>query len=198
MKKTTIAIFDFDGTITRKDTLLEFIKFTKGRWLFYVSFMIFSPLLVAMKLKLLPNWQVKQWLFTFLYKGVSIEKFDKWGVEFSAMIDKVLRSKAMEVLKLHQEEGNKVIIISASVENWIAPWANNKGIDTILATKIETNNGLLTGRFLSENCYGQEKVNRFLEIFPDRSDYYLVAYGDSRGDKELMEFADKGFYKPFN
>ena len=199
MEKITLAVFDFDGTITIKDTLLEFIKFSKGRFKLYLCILIFAPLLVVMKLKLLPNWQVKQLLFTYLYKGVSIENFNKWGHGFRANIDKILRYEAIEALKSHQKRNNRVIIISASIENWIKPWADNMGIDIVLATKIEINkNGLLTGKFLTKNCYGQEKVNRLLEAFPDRNDYNLVAYGDSRGDKELISFADNGFYRKFH
>lgn len=198
MRKTIIAVFDFDGTITRKDTLLEFIRFTRGNRKFYGCFLLFSPLLIAMKLKMLPNWQVKQRMFSFLYRGVSIEMFNQWGAEFYAIIDHMLRPKAMEALKLHRINKDKIVIISASVENWIAPWAIKNNIDTIVATKIEIDKkGLLTGRFLTKNCYGQEKVNRFLELFPNRSDYQLVAYGDSRGDREMIEFADDGFYNVF-
>lgn len=79
MKKETIAVFDFDGTITKKDTLLEFIKFNKGKWYFFFGFILFSPMLLAMKLKIYPNWKVKQHLFSFFYKGIPLEKYNGWG-----------------------------------------------------------------------------------------------------------------------
>ena len=63
----------------------------------------------------------------------------------------------------------------------------------VLATKMEVDkDGVLTGSFSTANCYGSEKVRRLMEVEPDRENYYLCAYGDSRGDKELLEFADKG------
>ena len=65
----------------------------------------------------------------------------------------------------------------------------------VLGTQIEVKNGNLTGRFLTKNCYGQEKVNRILALYPDRNTYYLIAYGDSRGDKELLAFADEAHFK---
>jgi len=199
MKKETIAIFDFDGTITKKDSLLEFIIFSKGKLQFYLCFLLFSPMLILMKMKLLSNQKVKQMVFAYLYKGISAETFNKLGMEFCSIIDKMLLPKAIEALKLHKANGNKVVIISASIENWVKPWADKIGVDAVLATKIETDKkGLLTGRFLTKNCYGLEKVNRFLEAFPNRDNYNLFAYGDSRGDKELIEFADKGFYRRFN
>jgi HAD superfamily hydrolase (TIGR01490 family) len=199
MTRETIAVFDFDGTITKKDTLLEFVKFSKGKKQFYLGFFLFSPLLVAMKLKLYPNWKAKQKLFSYFYKNIPVKQFNEWGNGFSSEINKIVRPKAMETIKLHKENGNKTIIISASVENWIKPWAEKIiGIETIIATEIEIDkNGLLTGRFLTKNCYGQEKVNRLLEMFPNRKDYKFIAYGDSRGDKEMIDFADEGFYNKF-
>ena len=193
MNKEKMAVFDFDGTITRKDTLLEFIKFSKGKIRFYFGFLLFLPWLVMMKLKLYPNWKVKQHIFSYFYQGCSIEQFNQWGKHFSSEIDQLLDPKVIETIKSYQEKGNRVVIISASIENWIKPWAEKSGIDIVLATKIETDkNGLLTGRFLTKNCYGQEKVNRLLEIFPNRNEYHFTVYGDSRGDKELIEFADEG------
>lgn len=193
-----IVVFDFDGTITTKDTLLEFIKFSKGKLQFYIGFLLFSPLLVAMKLKLYPNWKAKERIFTYFYKGVSINEFNEWGVNFSSEIEGIVRAKAREAIKYHLNNKDCVIIISASVENWIKPWAKKMGIDNVIATKIETDEkDMLTGRFLTKNCYGQEKVNRLLEIYPDRNNHIIIAYGDSRGDKELIEFSDKGFYNKF-
>ena len=64
-------------------------------------------------------------------------------------------------------------------------------------TLIESKDGRLSGRFLTKNCYGREKVNRLLQLFPERKDYWLTAYGDSRGDYELLDFANEGHYKPF-
>jgi len=195
---TTIAVFDFDGTITNKDTLLEFIKFSKGKGRLYFGFLLFSPLLMAMKLKIYPNWKAKQHLFSYFYKNVSIEIFNNWSNDFSFEIEKILRFDAIEKLNFHKRNGDKIVIISASIENWIKPWAEKAGIETVLATKIEIDkSGLLTGNFLTKNCYGQEKVNRLLEIFPDRSKNKIIAYGDSRGDKELIQLADEGFYKKF-
>ncbi len=197
-KQAKISIFDFDGTITSKDTLLEFLKFTKGKLAFYWGVLLYSPVLIAMKLKFYPNDKAKQHLFSYFFKGISIKQFNQWGVDFIPHIEKMLYPKALKALKEHKSQGDKVIIISASIENWIKPWTDLTGIDLLIATQIEVNiEGKLTGRFSSKNCYGQEKVNRLLEIFPDINNYTLIAYGDSRGDKELIEIANEGWYNKF-
>ena len=85
-----------------------------------------------------------------------------------------------------------MLIVSASIDNWVQPFFPHV---RVLGTQIEVNDGCLTGRFLTKNCYGQEKVNRILTLYPDRNTYHLIAYGDSRGDKELLAFADEAHYQ---
>lgn len=85
-----------------------------------------------------------------------------------------------------------MLIVSASIDNWVQPFFPQV---KVLGTQIEVKDGCLTGRFLTKNCYGQEKVNRILALYPDRNTYHLTAYGDSRGDKELLAFADESHYQ---
>lgn len=65
----------------------------------------------------------------------------------------------------------------------------------VIGTKVEVVDGRLTGRFLTPNCYGPEKVRRLREVFPDLSDCHLTVYGDSRGDREMLAIADKAYYR---
>jgi HAD superfamily hydrolase (TIGR01490 family) len=193
-----IAVFDFDGTITQKDTFLQFITHSKGRRSLIIGLFRYSHLIVLLKLKLYPNWKVKQKIFSFFFKGITNKEFQKWCISFADEIDKSVRTRALEKIYLHQKNAVVVSIVSASIENWIIPWAAQKGIDYVIGTKIEVDEkGMITGRFLSMNCYGQEKCNRLLEIFPDRKSYKLYAYGDSRGDREILKLADEGYFKMF-
>ena len=69
---------------------------------------------------------------------------------------------------------------------------------TIVGTELEVVDNRLTGRFKTHNCYGAEKVRRLEAVLSEpRSNYHIVAYGDSRGDKELLAYAYEGYYKPF-
>ena len=199
MEKRKIAAFDFDGTITTKDTFLRFIKFSKGSLAFYWGLLLYSPVILAYKLKLYPNWKAKQLVFTHFFKGMEHSRFIHLGERFAAEVEIIKRPLAFEEISLHQGQGTKVYIITASIYEWVFPWCMKNGIESLLATNIEVDSaGLITGKFLSPNCYGREKVIRLLEKEPDRNSYTLFAYGDSRGDRELIEFADKGWFKKFN
>ena len=194
-----IYAFDFDGTLTTKDTLLEFIRFAKGSGQMVRGFLLFSPLLLLMKLHLYPNWKAKQQLFSYFFKGMNIDDFNALCTRFAEQNKHLLRPAGIEKLRQAiEEEQATVLIISASIDNWVRPFFDeiDKKIQ-VLGTQIGTEGGRLTGQFTTKNCYGQEKVNRLTALYPHREAYDLIAFGDSRGDKELLDFADKGFYKPF-
>jgi phosphatidylglycerophosphatase C len=199
--KKKIYCFDFDGTLTTSDTLLEFIKYAKGRGRFLMVFLMYSPLLVLMKLHLYPNWKAKQQIFAHLFAGMRIEKFDALCRGFAEESQHLLRPKGITLMHEALVAGAQVFIVSASIDNWVRPFfdiRNLKGVQ-VLGTQIEVEDGKLTGRFKSNNCYGKEKVHRIAETLKsfERSEYEIEAFGDSRGDKEMLAFADKGHFKPF-
>ena len=199
--KKKIYCFDFDGTLTTSDTLLEFIKYAKGRGRFLMVFLMYSPLLVLMKLHLYPNWKAKQQIFAHLFAGMRIEKFDALCRGFAEENQHLLRPKGITLMHEALVAGAQAFIVSASIDNWVRPFfdiRNLKGVQ-VLGTQIEVEDGKLTGRFKSNNCYGKEKVHRIAEVLKsfERSEYEIEAFGDSRGDKEMLAFADKGHFKPF-
>ena len=183
-----IFAFDFDGTLTTRDTLLEFIRYACGTPRFLFGFMLYAPLLVLMKLRLYPNGKAKQKVFAHFFKGMTIEAFDALCQDFARTHHHLLRSEVVRQLEQALSEGAEVLIVSASIDNWVQPFFPKV---KVLGTQIEVIDGRLTSRFLTPNCYGQEKVRRILALHPDRSSYYLTAYGDSRGDRELLAFADE-------
>ncbi len=201
MEKERVYCFDFDGTITSRDTLLAFIAYVHGRGKLLLTLCLYGVKLVAMKLRLYPNWKVKQEIFSRLFRGMSLETFDKYCQEFAAANGHLVRPDARKTLNDITTVGYRLIIVSASVDNWVRPFFDEISQATpivVLGTQVEVEKGLLTGRFLTKNCYGPEKVNRVKEILSlPRTHYYIVAYGDSQGDKELLEYADERYYRPF-
>ena len=186
MKK--VYAFDFDGTLTTCDTLLAFIRYVRGKSAFVRGFLYHAPLLVLMKLGLYPNYLAKQRVFSWFFKGMSLEAFNALCQYFASDNLHLLRPEMLQKVEQAKAEGAEVLVVSASIDNWVKPFL--PGV-TVLGTQVEVVDGYLTGRFSTPNCYGQEKVNRILERFPDRHSYHLTAYGDSRGDKEMLAFADE-------
>lgn len=189
-----IYAFDFDGTLTRRDTLPEFIRFARGGVAMAAGFMLCSPLIVLMRLRLYPNYKTKQRLFALFFRGMEIDKFNAVCGRFATERRDLLRPGGVKTMEKAREEGKTVVVVSASIDNWVAPFF--PGV-TVIGTRIEVKDGRITGRFLTPNCYGREKVRRLTALFPQRKDYRLTAFGDSRGDRELLAFADESHYKPF-
>ena len=192
-----IALFDFDGTITTDDSLLKFIRFVVGDRRFLLGLVVLSPMLVLYKLKLIPNYKAKQYMLSWFFKGMSKDAFLKVANEYSLVhIDKILRPKAIEKINWHKNQGHKVVVVSASIECWLRPWCEKNGLE-LIATKLEIKDDIVTGKLLSKNCYGVEKVNRIKEIYNLKDFEYIYSYGDSSGDKQMLELAHEKFYKPF-
>ena len=143
---------DFDGTLTTRDTLIEFIRFACGTPRFILGFLLHAPLLVLMKLGLYDNGKTKQRVFSWFFKGMAIEDFNRLCKDFADCSRHLLRPEMVRLLEQAQAEGSKVLIVSASIDNWVQPFFPSF---TIVGTQIEVIDGLLTGRFLTPNCYGQ-------------------------------------------
>ena len=196
MKK--IYAFDFDGTLTKRDSLIVFLLFAKGWKEFLKCFALHLHFLVAMKLGLADSGKVKEKIFSYYFKGMPETMFDDLCERFASSHKHIVREKGMKkVQEAMREEDSTVMIVSASINNWVAPFFKEMPRIEIFCTRIEVVNGALTGRFLSANCRKQEKVRRILALHPNRKAYYLTAYGDSSGDTEMLNFADEGYYKPF-
>ena len=194
----TIVAFDFDGTLTTKDSFLEFIRFSKGKTKLYLNLPYMAIMWGLFKLKILKRQYAKEAIFSHFFKGMSIEEFSATGEAFSKSIDSILRLNVKNKIESYVAQDCKLVIVSASINNWITPWALQNNIETVISTEIEVNaSGLITGKFKTLNCVEQEKVNRFLEMFPDRADYKLIVYGDTEGDKALMGLADESYFKYF-
>lgn len=192
-----IAFFDFDGTITVKDTLLEFTKFHKGRFHFFVGIVLNLPYLIAYKLKIISNQSAKEKFLKFFFHDTSVKKFEEYCKQFSSQIlPSLIRPKALKEIKRLKEENVLVVIVSASPENWIESWANENQLQ-LIASRLQVSNGCITGKIQGKNCHGNEKVNRINEVF-DLSKYDVIAaYGDSNGDKPMLHLANNFYYKPF-
>ena len=120
MKK--LYAFDFDGTLTTRDTLLVFIRYACGTSSFAVGFLRYLPLLVLMKLGLYPNWKAKQKIFSYFFRDMSLADFNALCQRFAADNRQLLRPQGLQAIADAQAEGADVVIVSASIDNWVQPF----------------------------------------------------------------------------
>lgn len=191
--KKAVAVFDFDGTLTLKDSFIEFAIHAVGKKQLLFAILKNFRWLAAWKLGKIDGGVAKERLFATLYKDMPLDEFRAKCVSFTRAVDRFERKDTVNKLRTHLQAGHDVYIISASISDWIIPWAKAYGIHRshILATEIDvTDSGHLTGRFSTPNCIGEQKVARLKTLFPDLSQIDLYAYGDSAGDYPLLSIAD--------
>jgi len=192
-----IAFFDFDGTITDRDTLLEIIKFQKGKASLYAGFLVNMPYLVGFKAKLISNQFAKEKVLKYFFGGTSVQAFQqKCDLFATEILPAYIRPGAIAEIKKLQSQGVEVAVVSASAENWIQKWAGEMGVK-LIATQLEIVEEQLTGYLKGKNCHGEGKVIRIKAEY-DLSKYdEIYCYGDSSGDTSMLKLATKAFYKPF-
>lgn len=192
--KKSLAFFDFDGTLTKGDTLMPFIKFAVGARRYYVGLIRLSPILLAYSLSLISNHQAKEAVIRHYLSGFYYDHLSRLGKQF---LDEIVVRKLCPVmidnLGWHQTQGHRCIIVSASPYFYVQHFGKKYRCAGVLATNLEVSEGQVSGNFEGKNCYGDEKLRVIKTCITENSRPFTYAYGDSHGDKPMLEWADKGF-----
>ena len=177
MKK--IDVYDFDKTLYKKDSTIQFYIFCLKKNKSIVKYLPFQIINFALyKFKIIKKLIFKERFFIFLK---SIKDVDQYVTEFWKLNEKYIRKELLE------NSNNKKYVISASPEFLLEKICNRIGIDKLIASKVDKN----TGEFLSENCYGEEKVKRLKE--EDKNFKIENFYTDSITDKFLANISEKSY-----
>lgn len=196
--KNIIAAFDFDGTITYRDSLFPFILYCFGYLKSFFYFIRLIPVFLRFLCGLASRQETKEAILTQFFKGVPIEQMLSWGSSFAQNdLPRRIRPKAKERIEWHQRKGHRCLLVSASIEIYLEPWATLSGFEKALTSRLEIKDGKVTGKLLGLNCRREEKIRRLEEYLGDLSQYTIYAYGDSKGDYELLEKANYSYFKPF-
>ncbi|HEY0244646.1 MAG TPA: HAD family hydrolase, partial [Mucilaginibacter sp.] len=153
--------------------------------------------MAALKLKLISNQAAKERILKHFFKGMDLQSFQQGCDSFmDNALPLMIRPGALEEIKKLKTEGFEIVVVSASPENWIKKWSDANGLG-LIGTRLQTDNGLLTGYIDGTNNNAEEKAARIRTAF-NLSDYdEIYCYGDSSGDKAMLALGTKSFYKPF-
>lgn len=187
-----VAAFDFDGTISERDSLGPFLKIICGRVPLYRELALRSPVLAAAAVGLADRDAEKERLVGKLLAGRPAEPVREAGVTYAKQLASgdTLRPEMLEKLDWHRSRGHEIVIVSASLDVYLEPLAPQLGVDHVLCTKLGVGpDDRLTGRLVRGNVRGVEKIRRVQEWLGDGA-VELWAYGDSAGDRELLAAAD--------
>ncbi len=190
---TKLAIFDFDGTLTTRDTTFRFIFFYAGKMKAITALVSIIPQLVLAKFGYLNMQAVKEKLFRNIFGGHAVAAVKLRGDEFGTNeIPLILHSIVYAEVKRLREDGFEILLLSASCRVWLNYWCRKESID-LLCSEMEEVDGFYTGNLLGRNCYGKAKVERLNEAYDLKKIREIYAYGNHRSDLYYMKLADKAF-----
>ncbi len=193
----TVAAFDFDGTISYRDSLVPFLFFRFGWFKTLLGLGLLAPLL-ALDVALGRDRQtMKERVLTYFFKGMPLNEVTEDAHRFAKeSLPSQIRPEALQRIKWHNDQGHRCILVSASMNLYLIPWAHSVGINEVLSSELAVNSeNRLTGYLKGKNCRGAEKTRRLDELLGPKDQYILYAYGDSKGDKEMLALADFPFMK---
>lgn len=191
-----VALFDFDGTVTHRDSLLPFLWQLFGPVKLAGYALLMSPLLLGYLLRIIPNGIAKERLLGRMLGGMEMSYLRSEAQRFaSELLPCIVRPESAERIAWHQAQGHRVIIVSASLELYLRPWAEALGVTDVLATRLREEQGRVAAGFEGVNCFGEAKAQRIREYLGDTAALEVYAYGDSRGDTQMLALADHAYYR---
>ena len=187
----TVAAFDFDGTLTRRDTLVPFLASYLGRAHVARLLATASPQLALMAAGRADRDLTKERFLGRALAGHAHDDVRAAGTAFAAtVVQRGISDEMRERIAWHRNEGHEIVIVSASLDVYLHDVASGLDIEHVLCTSLEvTETGRCTGRLLGGNCRGPEKAKRLRAHLGDTGTV-LWAYGDSAGDTEMLAMAE--------
>ena len=196
MGNKRLAVFDFDNTITTRDTFLDFLRYYSGSLRYIVGILCSSPILMLYLLKVIPNWRGKEHLISEFLKGTSLRDLEEVGNRYATTrLPWIIDHRAAARIRFHREHNDTLVLLSASPEHWYKTWCEQNGFHRIICTTLEIVDEKLTGRIQGANCHGKEKVKRLMDECDLSQFDYIYAYGDSRADLDVLSLADEAYLR---
>jgi phosphatidylglycerophosphatase C len=192
-----VVAFDFDGTLTIRDSFTAFLKWRAGPLGWAIGALRLAPAALAYAFNR-DRGQIKAAAVREFLKGATRERLEADARAFAQQHSRsLLRPDALATWKRWRNEPVRLVIVTASPEFVVAPFARGLGADALIATEfVFDDQDRITGDYVSPNCRGPEKVVRLKQAFGP--DFELkAAYGDTTGDREMIAMAELAGYRVF-
>jgi phosphatidylglycerophosphatase C len=189
-----LVAFDFDGTLTTKDSFTAFLRWRSGPARYALGLVRLMPAAAAYLIHR-DRGRIKARAVAEFLRGVPREDLEAEARIFAELYaPRLFRPDALAAWRRWRAEGARLVIVSASPDAVVAPFAEKLVADRLIATQLAYDGeDRVAGAFAGANCRGPEKIARLKAAFgPDLA--LKAAYGDTSGDKEMLQMAEiKGF-----
>lgn len=192
-----IVAFDFDGTLTTRDSFTAFLRWKAEPWPYFAGLLRLLPHVIAYGAHR-DRGRLKVAACALFLGGERQEALTASAERFAVeRAQALLRPDALQAWRNWRRQGAVMVIVTASPEAVVRPFARGLGADRLIGTRLEVDpDGRVTGRFVGANCRGSEKVRRLREAFGEGL-VLAAAYGDTSGDREMLAIAEVRGYRVF-
>ena len=189
-------MFDFDGTISIKDSTWDFITRACGKPRALYGFIRLSPVFLAYQLKRISHHEAKQAIIRDYFgdwdKGAFVKAAQRYA---RCIVPTIIRGDALKRIHWHLHRGHTVAVVTGSLDVLLSDWCDSMGLD-LIATGIDLDSACIG--LSTRNCFKEEKARRITEKYTLEGFESISAYGDSKGDREMLALADRQYYKRFD
>ena len=190
-----LALFDFDGTITDRETMPDFMRAAVRPHRLWLGSVLLMPFIFGYKARLVSGTLVRKMICCFGFWRIPVHELEECGQRFARdVLPTTLRPEAMERIAWHKSRGDTVVVVSGGLDLYLSHWCKEYGVE-LLCSALERRGDRFTGRYLGHQCVGDEKARVVRERFPLSQFSRVFAYGDTPEDHELLALAHESYYK---
>jgi HAD superfamily hydrolase (TIGR01490 family) len=188
-----LAVFDLDGTITRRDTLLPYVlgfPTSTSRKLLGLLVFLGPQFLFAIGRR--EHGQLKSAFIRSILGGETRSRIEAWTARFvPALLRQGVYADALSTIARHRQEGARLILMSASTDLYVPAIGASLGFDEVICTGVRWNGDRLDGHLTTPNRRGTEKTRCFEALRNSHPGLTTAAYGNAASDLDHLRLADQ-------
>ncbi|CAN7230367.1 HAD-IB family hydrolase [Pseudoxanthomonas sp. LjRoot168] len=189
-----LALFDFDGTLTTRETFPDFMRYAVARPRLLVGGVLLAPVVFGYRRGWVAGNPTRASIVQVGLRGVDASRLRAQGDAFAReVLPSVLRPEAMARLAWHRERGDRIVVVSGGLDAYLAPWCATQGVE-LLCSVLAERNGRITG-YAGAQCVGEEKVRRVRALCDPQAYAAIHAYGDTHEDNAMLAMAHHRTYR---
>ncbi len=192
---TDLALFDFDGTITDRETMPDFMRMAVRPHRLWLGYVLLMPWVLGYKAGMVSGSTIRALICLAGFKGVPVDEVEAHGIRFAKeFLPGRLRGDAMARIEWHKARGDDVAVVSGGLDVYLARWCDQHGLE-LLCSSLDQHDGRLTGRYRGQQCVRAEKARRVKDRFELARYGRVYAYGDTAEDDDLLALADEAWFR---
>lgn len=189
-----LALFDFDGTITVNDTFTAFLPHALSRRHILLGRLLLAPVVVGYRFGIVSAPLIRTLVSAFAFRGRDETAIRAAGERYAREhLPRFVRPEALARIQWHKARGDRVVVVSCSLDVYLAAWCQSHGLD-LICNELEARGGRMTGRLRDGDC-GPYKSRLILDRYRLGEYAEVYAYGDTHEDEPMLDLANRRFYR---